>query len=219
MSSPGTAKPVRKDAARNRARLVQAAREVFAERGLDATLDDIARHAGVGTGTAYRHFANKQEIAAEVLAHAIQQMVTDAENALLINDPWAGLATFFETTAARQAVDRGLHQALMGQGNRQDRDRIWPQLVSAVSLLFARAKSAGAIRADAEPTDAVPIFAMLGVAFDMSTATSADLWRRYLALLLDGLRATDRPVISVSALALNEIDAAIAASKRTSAGR
>ena len=135
--------------ARNRAPLIEAAREVFAERGLGATLDDIAERAGVGTGTAYRHFRNKQEIAAEVLAGATQQIVTDAEDALAIKDPWQAIVTFFETTAERQAADRGLYQTLAGQGNVDDKVRIWPQIVSAVTKLFDRAKKAKVIRADA----------------------------------------------------------------------
>ena len=126
----------RKDASRNRALLVDAAREVFAERGLGATLDDIAERAGVGTGTAYRHFRNKQEIAAEVLADATQQIVTDAEDALAIKDPWQAIVTFFETTAERQAADRGLYQTLAGQGSVDDKIRIWPQIVTAVTGLF-----------------------------------------------------------------------------------
>ena len=97
----------RRDAARNRELLVQAAREVFATRGLGATLDDVAAAAGVGTGTAYRHFRNKHELAAEVLRGATQQIVIDADDALAIEDPWQALVAFFETTAARQAGDRG----------------------------------------------------------------------------------------------------------------
>src|SRR6187431_2289167 len=97
MSILGKTKAVRKDVARNRALLLEAARVVFAERGLDATLDDIAKEAGVGVGTAYRHFANKQEIAAEVLAASSGDMVTDAESALLIEDPWLAIVTFFES--------------------------------------------------------------------------------------------------------------------------
>ena len=64
-------RPLRKDAARNRALLLDAAREVFAERGLEASLDDIARHAGLGVGTAYRHFSNKYELAQAIFAEAI----------------------------------------------------------------------------------------------------------------------------------------------------
>ena len=97
----------RKDALRNRTKLLEAAREVFAERGLAATLDDIAERAGVGTGTAYRHFRNKHDLAAEVLVDATQQIVDDAMEALQITDPWLALVSFFEANATRQAADRG----------------------------------------------------------------------------------------------------------------
>src|ERR1700712_4155727 len=117
---------VRRDSERNRARLVEAAREVFADRGFDATLDDIARHAGLGTGTAYRHFPNKQALAAEVISDIAGQIVTDARESLSIDDPWQALVAFCEVTAARQARDRGLHQALTGRGGDGDEARVWP---------------------------------------------------------------------------------------------
>ena len=88
---------------------------MFAQRGIDATLDDIAREAGVGTGTAYRHFPNKKVIAAEILADATQQIATDAEDALRVDDPWDAIVAFFEKTAARLATDRGLYQSLPGR--------------------------------------------------------------------------------------------------------
>jgi AcrR family transcriptional regulator len=198
---------VRKDAARNRDRLIGAARRVFAERGIDATLDDIAREAGVGTGTAYRNFPNKKAVAAEILADATQQIATDAEEALKVNDPWGAIVMFFGNTAARLAADRGLYQILAGQGDVDDKTRIWPHIVDGVTRLFDRAKTAGVIRADAEPEDAAVILAMLGVTF--STAT----WRRYLALLLDGLRATDLPELPTPPPAFATLDDVIAVSK------
>jgi len=198
---------IRKDAARNRDRLIGAARRVFAERGIDATLDDIAREAGVGTGTAYRHFPNKKVVAAEILADATQQIATDAEDALKVNDPWDAIVMFFESTAARLAADRGLYQILAGQGDVDDKTRIWPHIVDGVTRLFDRAKKAGVIRADAEPEDAAVIFAMLGVTF--STAT----WRRYLALLLDGLRGTDVPELPTPPPTFATLNDVIAVSK------
>jgi AcrR family transcriptional regulator len=203
----------RKDAVRNRLKLIEAAREVFAERGFEATLDDIAEHAGLGTGTAYRHFRNKQELAAEVLADATQQIVIDADHALLVDDPWLAVVAFFEATAERQAADRGLYQALAGHGSAEDKARIWPAIVHAVTELFDRARDAGAIRADAAPEDAAAIFAMLGAAFDMSERADTDLWRRYLALVLDGLRATDRASLPVAAPTFKTLDDVIVASK------
>jgi AcrR family transcriptional regulator len=176
--NPTVASP-RKDAARNRARLVAAAREVFAEHGLAATLDDVAARAGVGTGTAYRNFADKHELAAVVLAEATQHIADDAYAALGIDDPWTALVTFFETTAARQAADRSLYESLAGQGRKTDKIRIWPDIVAAVTRLFDRARKAGVVRPDVRAEDAVAVFAMLG---------AVDDWRRYLVLLLDGMR-------------------------------
>lgn len=202
----------RKDVVRNRALLVDAAREVFAERGLEATLDDVAERAGLGVGTAYRHFRNKHELAAEVLADATQQIVTDAQAALAIANPWLGLVTFFEANAARQARDRGLYQLLAGQGDQADKVRLWPDIVASVTELFDRAKIDGAIRSDAEPEDAVAIFAMLGAVYDLDG--DRQLWRRYLALLLDGLRAKRRPDLPGKAPTYGTLDDVIAASKR-----
>ena len=191
--------PRRRDSVRNRERLLGAAREVFAERGFGATLDDIARHAGLGTGTAYRHFPNKQVLAAEVLAGATERIAVDARYALTLDDPWRALVTFFERNAERQARDRGLYEALTGQGDDDAQARIWPQVIDAVTELFGRATRAGVVRADAAPQDIAAVFALLGPAFAMSRATGTELWRRYLALLLDGLRATDRPPLPVPA--------------------
>jgi AcrR family transcriptional regulator len=211
-----TPPPVRQDAVRNRALLVDAAREVFRERGLNATLDDIAARAGVGTGTAYRHFRNKHEIAVEVLGDATQQIVRDAEAAQEIADPWLAIVAFFEAVGARQADDRGLYQALAGQGSDDDKARIWPQIVRSVTELFDRATRAKVIRADAAPEDAASMFAMLGVAFEMSHGETPDLWRRYLALMLDGLRATDRPPLPAPPPIFGSLDDVIAAGKNPS---
>jgi AcrR family transcriptional regulator len=204
----------RKDSIRNRARLLTAAREVFAERGFEATLDDIARHAGLGTGTAYRHFPNKRAIAAEVLTDATEQIATDAREALAIDDPWQALVTFFERTAARQATDRGLYETLTGQGDDEEQARIWPEIITAVTQLFDRAHRGGAVRADAAPQDIAVIFALLGPAFEMSRATSPELWRRYLALILDGLRATDRPELPTAPPPLTALTTILRAGKR-----
>jgi AcrR family transcriptional regulator len=208
---PGGAR--RKDAARNHALLLDAARAVFAERGLDASLDGIAHRAGLGVGTAYRHFANKQEVAAALFAQAIDQFVADTEQALTIEDPWQALVTFFETAATRQATDRGLHEVLNGVHRIEDighsRERIAPLLTE----LFGRAQRAGVLRADADATDTGVVFCMLGVVYDMGATMAPELWRRYLALILDGLRAGDRPPLPGPALTETQLDAAMAAVK------
>lgn len=215
MSAPDTGpRASRQDAVRNRSRLIAAAREVFAEQGFDATLDDIARRAGVGTGTAYRHFPNKRALAAEVLADATAAVLDDAHAALAVDDPWLALLDFFERTATRQSADRGLYEALSGQGDPQAQAAIWPPIVEAVTALFDRAHAAGVIRPDAAPEDMPAVFAMLGPAFEMSRAASTELWRRYLALMLDGLRATDRPELPVAAPGPEHLDAILFAGRR-----
>jgi len=206
------AKGLRKDSARNRALLIAAARTVFAERGLDATLDDVAKAAGVGVGTAYRHFANKQELAREVMAQSFQLLMDDAQAALLIADPWESLSSFFEISAARLVRDRGLHQAMFGPTS-HEKPPIRRDLVDAVVELFARAKAAGVLRPDIEAMDAIPIYAMMGVASDVGGVVSPEQWRRSLALFLDGMRATDRAPLRVPAIPIDLLEEALAATK------
>jgi AcrR family transcriptional regulator len=204
----------RSDSVRNRARLVAAAREVFAERGFGATLDDIARHAGVGVGTAYRHFPNKQAIAAEVLTEATEQIVVDAREALAISDPWEALVDFFGRTAHRQSADRGLYQTLTGNGDAEGQARIWPEIIASVTTLFERAARAQVVRADAAPQDVAAMLVMMGPAYEMArNVGQPDLWRRYLHLLLDGFRAIDRPALDVAAPPVGAVDAIVTAGK------
>jgi hypothetical protein len=86
-----------------------------------------------------------------------------------------------------------------GGDQRSDKAHIWPEIVTAVTELFDRAERARVIRSDAAPEDVASILAMLGVVFDMSRNDKPDLWRRYLALMLDGLQATDRPSLPATA--------------------
>ncbi|ALR11491.1 TetR family transcriptional regulator [Mycobacteroides saopaulense] len=200
----------RQDAVANRERLVAAAREVFSERGLDATLDEVARRAGLGTGTAYRHFRDKHELASEILSEATEQIAKDARAALAITDPWRGLATFCERIAARHAADRGLYDALAGRGRAEDKERIWPNIVQPVTQLVERARTAGVIRADAQQEDIGVILTMLGPVYTLGEQA----WRRYLALLLDGLRAAGTAPLPVPAPRLSSLDDLTAAKRR-----
>src|SRR3954451_18397056 len=103
-----TQAPLRKDAARNRERLLAAGAELFAERGLDVTLNDIAHHAGVGVATAYRRFANKEEVIDALFEERLQAVAEVAHAALGDADPWTGLVTFLERALDMQFGDRGL---------------------------------------------------------------------------------------------------------------
>src|SRR3954449_12736176 len=122
---------LRKDAALNRERLLAAARELFAERGLNVTLNEIAHHAGVGVGTAYRRFANKEEVIDALFEEGLQDIAEVADQALVNPDAWAGLVMFLERSLHMQFGDRGLNQILnntaLGRDRISDaRDRIAP---------------------------------------------------------------------------------------------
>src|SRR3954451_20998189 len=109
---------LRADAERNRRRLLAAAAEVFARRGLEAGLDEIARHAGVGTGTVYRRFPDKSLLIDALFESRFQDLVAVAESALVMDDPWAGLVWFLERSITMQQADRGLKELLFGAGGR-----------------------------------------------------------------------------------------------------
>jgi AcrR family transcriptional regulator len=182
-------RPLRKDAARNRALLVQAGRKVFGERGLDASLDDVARHAGLGVGTAYRHFANKYELAQAIFTEAIEGIVAKAHEAAAVEDPWQGLLMFFEFAAEAQTTDRGLREVLMGFHDAAEMQRINERIRGPLASIVTRAKQAGLIRPEVEASDIGLVVTMLCTIADLSADVAPDLWRRYVPILLDGLRS------------------------------
>jgi len=188
-------RPLRKDAVRNRALLIDAAREVFADRGLEASLDDIAHRAGLGVGTAYRHFANKHELAEAIFAEAIDRVIELAEHGAEAPDPWTGIVTFLEGTAEMQTADRGLREVLMGVHDPERMERVNDRLSPPMRRMIERGKQAGQIRPDVEVTDLGIVVLMLCTVADVTGDAAPDLWRRYLPMLLDGLRTgTDLPV-------------------------
>ncbi len=181
-------RPLRRDAERNRVRLLEAARSLFAERGLDVTMDDIARHAGVGVGTAYRRFSGRDELIEALFAQRMEEFVALAERALDLDDPWTALAGFLEDLVAMQAADRGLKQVMLSQAPhcaRLGRERTLP----IVEELVRRAREAGALRADIGAADVGMASMMLGAVAEFAHEVEPGLWRRYLPIVLDGLRA------------------------------
>jgi AcrR family transcriptional regulator len=155
-------RPLRRDAERNRQRILAAAAEVFTERGLDATLDEVARAAGVGVGTVYRRFPDKESLIAALFRDRIDTLAAMAEEASAARDPWQGLVTYLEFIAGAMAGDLGLRQLIMFATYDRDqvcyvRDRMRP----AVSRLVERAQAAGDLRDDFQPTDVKMIAFML----------------------------------------------------------
>ncbi|MFE4964994.1 TetR/AcrR family transcriptional regulator [Streptomyces sp. NPDC056660] len=179
---------LRRDAELNRLRLIAAAREVFRERGLSATLDDVARHAGVGVGTAYRRFPNKEALIDAVFDDMLGRVEEATREGAEDPDAWRGLATSLERVAELHALDRGLREVLLGTDRTAPRGSEFGERIKGhVDRVVERAREQGVLRADAEPWDLVMIQQMLGAVTDRSG--EPELWRRYLRLLLDGLRA------------------------------
>jgi AcrR family transcriptional regulator len=177
---------------------VAAGRTVFAERGFDASMDDVAHYAGVGVGTAYRHFSNKYELAAAIFAEAIEEVVVEAEKASVADDAWSGLVEFFEAIATRQTADRGLREVLMaGFPSEEDAsDQIDERINAPLRIAVARAKAQGTMRTDAEMSDVGVLLTMLCTVADLTADVAPEQWRRYQPVLLAGLRpgGPDLPV-------------------------
>ena len=183
-------RPLRRDAERNRQQILLAARAAFAERGVEVTLDEIAQRAGVGVGTVYRRYANKDELIDELYEDIVAEIATVAAAALAQADPWKGLTDFLEQSLAMQASNRALKDLMLGGSQRgQERvSRARERVAPLASELFERAKQSGRLRPDVTESDIATIHMMLGAVIDSTRTTQPDAWRRYLGIVLDGLR-------------------------------
>jgi AcrR family transcriptional regulator len=181
---------LRRDAELNRQRIIAAAREVFSERGFAATLDDIAHHAKLGVGTVYRRFPSKEHLIEALFVERMEELYEIAEKGLVEPDPWTGFVGFMMKTAELHAVDRGLREVLLstsfGQHQvAQVRDKLTPVCMGLVE----RAQASGQLRADFAATDIPAFHVMFGSVSDYGHCADPNLWRRYVQMLLDGLRA------------------------------
>jgi AcrR family transcriptional regulator len=206
------AAPLRADAERNRQRLLAAATDLFATRGLDVTLDEIARHAGVGTGTAYRRFPNKDALIDALMADRIGEVAEIARQCLDEPDPWVALTSFFERALALQASDRGLKEVLFSAGHGRERsNQARLKIAPVVTKLVRRAVEAGAVRSDMSISDVPVINYMLNTVVDLGRTVEPELYRRYLAIVLEGLRPRDDlEPLPVDALEVTEFQDALA---------
>ncbi|CCQ14616.1 putative TetR family transcriptional regulator [Rhodococcus sp. AW25M09] len=187
-------KPLRADAERNRRRIVDAARELFASRGIDITLDDVAAHAKVGVGTVYRRFSCKEELIDGVFEQRLEDMLANAESALEAPDAWQGLVQFLADVCEGMSLNRGLGDVVLGsdegcRGIAQVRRRIDPFFEKIVD----RALASGQLRPDIAVNDFYPILGMIGSTVEFSGTVDASNWRRYFTVLLDGLRGDGVP--------------------------
>jgi AcrR family transcriptional regulator len=182
--------PLRADAERNRQRLLASAKELFAARGLEVTLDEVARHAGVGTGTAYRRFPNKDALVEALMVDRINELAAIAQECLDEPDPWRGLSGYFERSLALQVADRGLKDVLFSPGRGHERTAHARQaLAPIVTKLVQRAVDAGAVRSDFSTSDVPLITFMLHTMVDFGRDIEPELYKRYLGIVLEGLRS------------------------------
>jgi AcrR family transcriptional regulator len=185
-------RPQRADARRNQAKVLQAARDEFAACGPSAQMPDIARRAGVGVGTVYRHFPTKDALAEALARDHFARLADDAEAAVAREgDAWEILVTLLHACAARCAEDRGLAAAV---GSSPDALAVAAQeqtrLHEATSTLTDRARARGQMREDATIDDVSMIMCSVAHVAEMERAGHPGFsWRRHLEVSLDGMRA------------------------------
>lgn len=177
-------RPLRADARRNRAAIVEAARAVFARHGRDAQMDDVARRAKVGVGTLYRHFPTKDALLVALIEDKFARIAEVARESLLIEDPWEGLESLMRRGAEMHAEDRALTQAIADHPERIGAAAHAAGVPMLFDELIRRGQAAGVVRADARWEDVPMLFCALGSIEGPPRAS----WQRMLALLLDGLR-------------------------------
>jgi AcrR family transcriptional regulator len=192
MTDDATAPVRRRDARRNRELLVEAAHEVFTEQGLEAPLDVIARRAGVGNATLYRHFPSRAALVDAVFREPLAGTMAAGEQARAAADPWEGLAGYLEAVFAVLATDRGTNDLMTTHlEGVESLQAVHAHNRATMELLLRRGREEGGIRADVTTEDVLFALAALGRAVpSLTTAAGPEAWRRPLALLLDGLRAS-----------------------------
>jgi AcrR family transcriptional regulator len=209
---PASERPLRRDAERNRQRILDAARVVFAERGLSGSHDDIAHEAGVGVGTVYRRFPKKEQLIDALFEARIEEIADHARAAADHPDPWEALVVFLTRTQELQSEDRGLKEIVLGGARGAERAVAARALIAPLAArVLQRAKDAGVVRSDVELTDLPLIQLAIGTIAESSRDIAPDVWRRMMTLVLDGLRAEcARSELVAPALDQDQADAVMA---------
>jgi AcrR family transcriptional regulator len=185
------ARPLRRDAERNRLLILSAARTVFAQRGLEASLDEIAKEAGLGVGTVYRRFPNREALVDALLTDMIAGIERILDEAMAMPRAWDGLTHFMRSLLESQAEDKALRDVLLARKlhEQMEEDLFHERIQGAINGLVARAQHEGDLRPDATATDiGVLEIAAVGIV-ELTASVGPEIWRRYLSIILDGLRA------------------------------
>ena len=186
-------RPLRRDAERNRQRILDSARVLFAERGLGVSLDEIARRAGVGVGTVYRRFPDKEQLIDALFEDRLGEILAAATASLEIVDPWQALAQFLERSMEMQVEDRALKELLLGTSTAHARiEQGRQQIQPVVEAVLRRAQQAGAVRDDLTVADLLLLQHAIGEAAEYTREVAPEVWRRIMLIALDGLRPDRR---------------------------
>jgi AcrR family transcriptional regulator len=183
-------RPLRADARRNRERVIEAARGAFAEAGADLPMEEIARRAGVGIGTVYRHFPNKEALLDALLASQLALFVERTRTALNKDDAWEAFRDMVREGASAQADDMAFCELVMARKSVSRSEQVAElreQLEFETGKLLDRAKAEGRMRDDFAIGDVSVLFASIAGA--IRSSDSPDAWRRQVEFALDGLRA------------------------------
>ena len=192
MPSPQTRR-LRSDAALNRARLLTAAREMFAELGVDVAMADIARHAGVRNGTLYNRFPTRDDLIEAVFVDRLETLAALAERAAADPDPWHGFVSYLTGMCELQAGDRGFNE-VAARGMKSPAVRpLRERAAASLAQLFAAAKRGGTLRRDATIDDLAFVVWGISRTVEQTRDGQPHAWRRHLALLIDGFRTADAP--------------------------
>ncbi|MBL7489910.1 TetR/AcrR family transcriptional regulator [Frankia sp. AgB1.9] len=203
-------RPLRRDAERNRERILCAARELFVEHGLAVGVDEIARRAGVGMGTLYRRFPNKDALVEETLAAAVGRVRELAVIARETAPPGRALREFLMTSISEDACRWAFVSRRLWTGRTSA--LVFDEVVPLLGLMFTDAQEAGLIRADAVLADLIVLLRAVRVVLELTEAPVGQTWRRYIDLLLDSLRPSehntslDGPPMTLRALASSAIE-------------
>ena len=183
-------RPLRRDAREHRDSLIAAAQREFAAHGVDASLEKIARDAGVAIGTLYRHFPTRLDLLMAAFRPRLQEFLDGAAKALEMDDPWEGFVCYLENLFAVQAGDRGFNDFLSRRfTDNAETERIHDQMCRQIEVVLTRAQKAGGARPDITLADIVNLIWSNGRIIDATSATAPNAWRRYLYLMLDAYRA------------------------------
>ena len=200
---------LRADAQRNLLLILEAAREVFAEQGIDAPVTEIAERAGVGVGTIFRRFPAKEDLVVAVVLQRTGSLVEAADAALAAPDPGAGLRRFMEIAAAMQIGDRCFCDAsdtdlFSRHGVREQID----VLVTKMGELLACAQAAGQVRQDLRPLDIPVLLTAIAKSGLLLEDAAPGAWKRYLGIVFDGLRPACASPLPRRSLSAREFEAA-----------